>query len=372
VTAGYARSATWTALLADGVAPAADRFRQRVRRSGGEIFGGGTGDEHELVFTTFGRLAVGVDDPAGRAAALAVLGRWFRANHLWAGHLWVLGESLLHVLTEANRTIWSGRIASAWDEAFRAVSLGLLRSARRVGDGPVRWAGEVVGHEVRAPGIAVLTVRPDRPLPYRPGQAVPVGLPGWPGVWRWYCPANAPCPDGTVEFHVRAVGGGVLSRVLVDRVRPGQRLWLGPAAGRSLVPGRVGRRDLLLVAGGTGLAPLRAIVDQVVGSGPQGRTVTLVAGARTVDELYDAITLDTWQRAYDWLTVLPALSADPEVAHPVERGTAMRVALRHEWPEHDIFVCGPAPMVRDALPRLVVAGYPLARIHLPDQYDDVA
>ncbi len=74
--------------------------------------------------------------------------------------------------------------------------------------------------------------------------------------------------------------------------------------------------------------------------------------------------------AYEWLTVLPALSADPSLAHPVERGTAIRVALRHNWPEHDIYVCGPPAMIHDALPRLVVAGIPLARIHLPEMYDE--
>ncbi len=61
-------------------------------------------------------------------------------------------------------------------------------------------------------------------------------------------------------------------------------------------PGRTGRRDLLLIAGGTGLAPLRAIVEQVIEAGNDGRQVTLVVGARTIEELYDAVTLDKWQR----------------------------------------------------------------------------
>ena len=52
--------------------------------------------------------------------------------------------------------------------------------------------------------------------------------------------------------------------------------------------------DLLLVAGGTGLAPLRALVEQVAAD-PDGRRVTLVVGARTFFDLYDPIALDKLQ-----------------------------------------------------------------------------
>ncbi len=364
---GVGLAAGWAAVVAGGAGQVAERFRRRVRHHAPELF---RSADHELVFMTLGRLVAGVDDAAGRAAAEAVLGRWVRRYRLLPGHLWFLGEALLTVVTEVDRRLCPDEWAGAWDRAYQETAFGLLRAARRAGEGPAWWAAELVGQERPAEGIAVLTVRPDRPLLFCPGQAVPVSVPDCPGVWRWYCPANAPRPDGTIDLHVRAVDGGMLSRQLVERSGVGDRLWLGPATGRSLVPGRTGRRDLLLVAGGTGLAPLRAIVEQVIEAGSDGRQVTLVVGARTIEELYDAVTLDKWQEAYDWLTVLPALSGDSALAHPVERGTAIRVALRHEWPEHDVYVCGPTTMIHDALPRLVVAGVPLARIHLPELYDE--
>lgn len=287
---------------------------------------------------------------------------------------------------EGEGRFWSLVRLRAPDPPTRALAVALLRAAGRAGDGPAWWPAELVGHARPAEGIAVLTVRPDRPLPFQPGQAMPVSLPGCPGVWRWYCPANAPRSDGTIDLHVRAVAGGRLSTRLVHAARVGDRLRLGPASGRGLVPGRTGRRDLLLIAGGTGLAPMRAIVEQLIveqgtveqgtveqvnEAGPAGRQVTLVVGARTVEQLYDSVTLDRWQQAYDWLTVLPAFSdeSSPPV-HPLERGGAVRIALRQDWVERDIFLCGPAPMIRDALPRLVVAGVPLARIHLPETYED--
>lgn len=348
--------------------------------------------DRESVFATLARLVGGADDAAGRAAARAVLGRWIRRHRLLPGHL----RGLVAALPQATTGSASGdpgtpdgrRAQPEWDRAEwdRQVAVALLRTAGRTGDGPAWRPAELVGHARPAEGIAILTVRPDQPLPFQPGQAVPVGLPGCPGVWRWYCPANAPRRDGTIDLHIRAIEGGRLSTRLVHSARVGDRLRLGPASGRGLVPGRTGRRDLLLIAGGTGWAPLRAIVEQLIGEqgtvgqgtvgqgsgvGSERRQVTLVVGARSVEQLYDAVTLDRWQQAYDWLTILPAFSEEssPPV-HPLELGGAVRVALRQDWAGRDIFLCGPPAMIRDALPRLVVAGVPLARIHLPETYED--
>ncbi|WP_082106213.1 FAD-binding oxidoreductase [Micromonospora haikouensis] len=227
------------------------------------------------------------------------------------------------------------------------------------------WAGDgvparVIGHDRPCPGIAILTLRPWARLPCRPGQAVPVQTPRHPGQWRWYSPANAPRPDGTVELHVRAVAAGTVSGSLVHDVRPGELLRLGPPRDTGL---HLRDGDLLLVAGGTGLAPLRALVEQVAAT-PDGRRVTLVVGARTFAELYDAIALDKLQRAHDWLTIVPAVSHDPH-ADPTEQGDALTLALRNHRPHQQVYVCGPPAMVDIARLWLPLAGVPEDRLHLP-------
>lgn len=354
-----AAQGAWSALLtAAGNPESAERFWSRVRSRSPEL--SALTDRAPMLGTLAG-LAAGTDDAAGQAAARTVLGRWIHRHRLRSEQLRILGAAASHLLCDDTTDDAA---------ALHRLTAELMRAAWRIGDGPAWWAAQLVRHERPAEGIAVLTVRPDRPLPFRPGQAIPVGLPDSPGLWRWYCPANAPRPDGTIDLHVRAVTAGRLSPRLVERARVGDQIWLGPPVGRGLVPGRTGRRrDLLLIAGGTGLAPLRAIVEQIITTGPQGREVTLVVGSRTVEQCYDAVTLDTWQHAYDWLTVLPAFSAESLPVHPLERGTAIRIALRYDWPDHDILLCGPTAMIHDALPRLVVAGVPLARIHLPETYE---
>ncbi|MEU4781989.1 hypothetical protein [Micromonospora sp. NPDC023633] len=169
-----------------------------------------------------------------------------------------------------------------------------------------------------------------------------------------------------LEFHVRAVAAGSVSHTLVHAVRPGHQLWLGPPDGTGLTLGESSRADLLLVAGGTGLAPLRALVEQVAAA-PAGRRVTLVVGARSFADLYDSISLDKLQCAHDWLTVVPAFSHDV-AAEPGEWGDALTVALEHHRPGQEVYLCGPPLMVAGSRLRLLAAGVPAERIHLPDGY----
>ncbi|MEH0980896.1 FAD-binding oxidoreductase [Micromonospora sp. CPCC 205556] len=301
------------------------------------------GREAPLVHAALARLMTRGDDRAGRLALLAVLGRAYRRYGLRPTHAATLQKAL--------------GASKGWERAWRLVQW----AADRVGDGPAWWPVEVLDHDRAGDGLAILTVRPWRRLPFRPGQAVPVCTPRRPGRWRWLCPANAPRPDGTLELHVRALPAGSVSTSLVQEVRPGELLWLGPPVDTGL---HLRDGDLLLVAGGTGLAPLRALVEQVAAA-PDGRRVILVVGARTVADLYDAIALDKLQCAHDWLTVVPAFSQDP-LAEPGERGDALTVALDHLG-QQEVYLCGPPAMLAGSRLRLLAAGVPAARIHLPER-----
>ncbi|GGO01953.1 FAD-binding oxidoreductase [Micromonospora parathelypteridis] len=315
-----------------------------------------------LFFTALGQLMVGGDDPASRAALLLVLGRAYRHFDLLP-HASTIGDTLLAtVARHAPHPLWATAAERAICRATRAVR----RVAAQVGDGPAWWHVQVIDHDRPSPDTAILTVRPWRRLPYQPGQAVPVCTPRLPGHWRWLSPANAPRADGTVELHVRAVPAGTVSHRLVHEVRPGELLWLGPPGNAGLSLDLARADDLLLVAGGTGLAPLRALVEQVAAA-PDGRRVTLVVGARNFTDLYDAIALDKLQRDHDWLTIVPAFSGDP-FAESAEQGDALTIALDHHQPDQEIYLCGPPAMLADARPRLLALGIPAERIHLPDSF----
>ncbi|MFG3420581.1 FAD-binding oxidoreductase [Micromonospora sp. NPDC048063] len=322
--------------------------------------------EAGVFLAALGRLASGGDDAAGRAALLTVLGRAHRRYRL-SPHQRAIAVTLATTVAR-HAAPCTSELAAAWQRAGERALVAAAGCAEQAGDGPAWWPAQVIEHDRAADGIAILTVRPWRRLLFRPGQAVPLCTERWPGRWRWYSPANAPRPDGTLEFHVRAVAAGTVSRALVDAVRPGNQLWLGPPCGAGLTLDPESRADLLLAAGGTGLAPLRALVEQVAAS-PAGRRLTLVVGARTFADLYDSVNLDKLQCAHDWLTVVPAFSHDVAAA-PAEQADAITMALDHHRPDQDVYVCGPPAMIAGARLRLLAAGVPAERIHLPDRYAD--
>jgi NAD(P)H-flavin reductase len=123
-------------------------------------------------------------------------------------------------------------------------------------------------------------------------------------------------------------------------------------------------RDLLLVAGSTGLAPLKAILDQVA-TLPQPPNVHLFFGARTADGLYDLESLEKMAAQYSWLTITPVVSADPRFDG--ETGSLPDVVARYgDWSGYDAYLAGPTEMVRDAAARLASAGMAQDHIHIED------
>lgn len=316
-----------------------------------------------VLFSTLGRVVAGRGDPAGRRAALAVLGRMYRRFELQPYHGTAVAAAFVDTVRRFAGEDWDSELAGQWEVGCRRALRLAERAAGALGDGPHVTFGEVEASVVASDGVAVLTVRPMRRLRYLPGQAIPVCTPRLPGLWRWYSPASVPRPDGRVEFHVRAISQGVVSPVLVERVAPGEALWLGPASDVGMSLEAAGDADLLLAAGGTGLAPLRALVEQVAGS-PNGRRVTLVVGAPTLTDLYDAVALDKLQQAYgEWLTVVPALSNDRDVELAAQ-GDVLSMALYHYRPGDAFYVCGSPRLIEAARKRLPLAGVAADSLHL--------
>jgi NAD(P)H-flavin reductase len=216
---------------------------------------------------------------------------------------------------------------------------------------PAWWLGEVVSHQLRGHDLAVLTIRTDpaQPLRHVPGQYLNVQVPKWPRIWRKYSIANAPRPDGSLDLHVRAVPAGRVSRALVHETRAGDTVVLGPARGTMVVDDR-SSRDILCVAGGTGLAPIKAIIEGLIDATvPRpARSISLFVGARRREDLYDVADLRRLESACSSLRVVPVLSHEPEFAGL--RGMLPEVVRQHSaWQDSEVFVSGPPGMVRSIL-----------------------
>ncbi len=183
----------------------------------------------------------------------------------------------------------------------------------------------------------------------------------WPRAWRPYSIANAPRPGGLIELHVRAVPGGLVSNTLVHHSVTGDCVLLGAAAGSMTLADS--DRDLLCVAGGTGLAPIKAIIEQALAAPASGRLrkITLFVGARQHFDLYDLEDLQLLESACPTLRVLPVLSDEPGY-NGLTGSLPDVVGGRGLFENTEAYICGPRAMVR-LTAALLAAGIPPGQIH---------
>ncbi|MFC7586713.1 globin domain-containing protein [Nonomuraea antimicrobica] len=316
--------------------------------------------QRDRLFSALTRIVWSLDSPDSLAAFLGQLGRDHRKYGVLSEHYTAVGNALLATIRCFAADVWTHEIEAAWVAAYTAAANLMIESAESdAGTSPPggrpRWS---------TTSYATRTSRWSRcgrrSLPYLPGQYVTVQTARWPRVWRTYSVANAPRPDNTIRLHVRSVPGGWVSTTLIRDTRIGDTLMLGPPMG-TMTPDEQSERDVLCVAGGTGLAPLKAIVESVIASGRRPN-IHLLHGARTAGELYDLPDLIRMESSFPWLRVLPVVSDQP--AYDGMRGHLPEVVQRfHRWDEHDVYVCGPHAMVNETVRRLQADGVPLARIH---------
>ncbi len=285
---------------------------------------------------------------------LQQLGRDHRKYGVIDEHYPYIGESLLATLRHFLDVAWTPLLEADWVEAYGVVAQVMSEAARESSAVPPWFDAEVVDHTVRTPTVAVITVRPDQAVPYVAGQSLSVLAPGAQRRWRYFSPANAPREDGTIEFHVRAVDGGMVSTALVGATGKGDVLRLGLPVGDGLQLDPRGPGDVLMIAGGTGLAPLRALVEDLAGR-RTNRRVHLYVGARRTLELYDMDLLQRYERQLPWLRVIP-VSRDDEPPGGF-RGEPAGVATgQRYWTHAEVCVCGSPEMVRSSVQILLAAG----------------
>nr|WP_042365326.1 globin domain-containing protein [Streptacidiphilus neutrinimicus] len=306
-----------------------------------------------------------VDDPASLIYFCSRLGRDHRKFGALNGHYPAVGAALLDSLARFAGDAWTPRLADVWARAYGLVSEVMIRAAEEdAALYPAVWKADVIGHSLRGPGIAEITLRPHSAYPYRAGQYATVETPWQPRAWRYYSLANAPREDGTVTLHVRAVQDGLVSPGLVFKARPGDQVTLGPAQGDMVLDPRH-ERDLLCVGGGTGLAPIQALVEQTAKEGGK-RFVDVFIGARTADELYGLDDMLRVAQHNHWLKVRGVLS---DQAVPGWRGS-LPEALKEFGPFYgrEVFLSGPVAMVTSATRVLLHQGVPEHNIHY-DPFD---
>jgi NAD(P)H-flavin reductase/hemoglobin-like flavoprotein len=329
-----------------------------------------SGQRDKLV-AALGAVVSGVDEIDKVIPVLEQLGRDHRRFAVVIEHYTAVGASLLATLKKFLGASWTPDLADTWAQAYGLVAKVMVAAAEQHEDSaPAFWEADVVRVERRSVEVAVIEVAPRQEFPYRAGQSVAVEIPQRPRLWRYFSPANAPQPSGPLQFHVQPIAGGLVSTAAARRLSQGDTVKLAAPVGEQLtLPENGSVPDLLMVAGGTGLAPLRAVLEQVdrgwetTGSAPQ---VHLFHGSRMSWNLYDHDYLSRLATK-PWFTYTPVVSEDP--TYRGARGLVGTVAAKvDDWSGRTAMVCGSPGMVRHTVRELRTAGMPNESIRR-EQFD---
>jgi NAD(P)H-flavin reductase/ferredoxin len=274
-----------------------------------------------------------------------------------------LREGRVKELTETGYLLTADELDQGYILACQSVPETDLRIEVDLSRGAARGVtGSIVEQTHVTHDIVRLTVQLEQPIPYKAGQFGSVAIDGLPGVVRSYSFASPSHKDGRVTFFIRKVPGGSLSSLVNDtdvlgrsvRVEgPGGDFWL-----------RAGDAPLLLVAGGSGLAPILALLEEAVAAGVT-RSVTLLFGAREARDLYALDQIEAiakaWRGNFRFVPVLSAASEDAS-------WTGARGLVTQKIPElleagaHG-YLCGPPAMIDGAIELLRREGVSREHIH---------
>jgi ferredoxin-NADP reductase len=246
----------------------------------------------------------------------------------------------------------------------RAAVLERLRPGFRA---PIVWRVATV-RDVRPESDAARTIVLDVPEwpGHVPGQHLDVRLTAEDGyqAQRSYSIASAP-EAGGVELTVERIDDGEVSPYLVDELRAGDQFEVrGPVGGHFTWRVADGG-PLLLVAGGSGLVPLMAMLRHRAARGSTAPTALLVS-ARTLDDLLYREELARLAQG-DGLAVHRTLTRAAPDGWAEFEGRVDAQMLQTVGPapgdEPRVFVCGPTPFVEAVADLLVELGHAPARVH---------
>ncbi|MDH4563714.1 benzoate 1,2-dioxygenase electron transfer component BenC [Pseudomonas sp. BN411] len=177
-------------------------------------------------------------------------------------------------------------------------------------------------------------------LAFLPGQYVNLKVPGSEQT-RAYSFSSLQ-KDGEVSFLIRNVPGGLMSSFLTGLAKAGDSMSLAGPLGSFYL--RDIRRPLLLLAGGTGLAPFTAMLEKIAEEGSE-HPLHLIYGVTNDFDLVEMDKLEAFAARIPNFTY-SACVANPESSYPQKGYVTQHIAPKHlNDGDVDVYLCGPPPMV---------------------------
>jgi benzoate/toluate 1,2-dioxygenase reductase component len=181
-------------------------------------------------------------------------------------------------------------------------------------------------------------------LSFLPGQYANLNVPGT-DKHRAYSFSSMP-KDNQVSFLIRNVPGGLMSGFLSEQAKPGDAITLAGPLGSFYL--REIKRPVLMLAGGTGLAPFTAMLDKILADGTTSQPIHLIYGVNSDTDLVDLNKLEAFAKA------LPNFTYALVVVDQNSKQEKKGYVTHHIEPKQlndgdvDVYLCGPPPMVEAA------------------------
>ncbi len=226
---------------------------------------------------------------------------------------------------------------------------------------PQRWQARVERMQRLSDDLMLmhLALPQGQRIVFSAGQYINIVLPD--GAKRAFSFASAPQAAGnaTIELHVRRIPGGRFTGQVFETLREGDMLDFEGPLGRFTLNDD-SARPILFVAGATGFAPVKSILEDAFARGVQ-RPMRLYWGVRRREDFYLLEQVEAWQREHPNFRFVPVLSEPPpggDDAWPGRRGL-VHEAMLADHPDlagYEVYACGSVKMVEAAVPDFLAHG----------------
>ncbi len=216
------------------------------------------------------------------------------------------------------------------------------------------YVGTIVSLDDIAAGTKRLVMRLDRPMGFNAGQYMRFRIPGHEGIDRTWSIASSPTSPQELEFQISNVPGGIGTEGwLFSTAKVGDEVQLSGPYGRFVL--RTWEdKPVVMLAAGTGLAPLASMVRHALTDGQYEGHITLYAGARTPDELYDVEVFRELEEEFgDQFSYHPCVSGCEAEGFRHDRVNEVMESDFDRLGGYQGYICGSPAMVESSLKSLM-------------------
>ncbi len=219
---------------------------------------------------------------------------------------------------------------------------------------------EVVEVIQETPTIKTVVLHPDRPYPFRAGQFAQLTYPGMGEAP--FTPSSSPLEPERIEITILRTGK--VTDALHDRVKVGDVLGLRGPFGKGYPLEKTRGKEILVVGGGVGLAPLRALILALLADLDSIRSLTICNGARNPSELLFRRQYDEWASKPNVTVDITVDNADADWKGKVGVVTTLLKGMNIDVANSLAFSCGPSVMLKFVTLTLLELKYTPEQIYL--------